>query len=34
MIGAAGLIANKTAAGRDQDHLDAKALRRMLQRDE
>ena len=31
VLGIRGLIANKTAAGRDQDIVDAKVLRRMLQ---
>ena len=34
VIGLDGLIANKSAAGRDQDMLDAKVLRRMLRHDD
>lgn len=34
VIGIRALIANKTAAGRDQDIVDARVLQRMLQRDD
>jgi predicted nucleotidyltransferase len=34
VLGIRGLIANKTAAGRDQDLVDVKVLRRMLQSDD